>query len=106
IGVFCLFGVISSVIGQESLLDQLEKETEPIDEKISGTFKGSRLINGHSVELREKGNLDFLISHRFGRINSGAYSFFGLDESNIRLGLDYSLTDRLTVGLGRNSLQK
>ena len=106
LGVFCLFWILSSAHGQDNLLGQLEKEAGPVDERVMGTFKGTRLINGHSVELRETGNLDFIISHRFGRINSGAYSFFGLDESNIRLGLDYSLTDRLTLGLGRNSFQK
>ncbi|MFM6976445.1 MAG: DUF5777 family beta-barrel protein, partial [Sphingobacteriaceae bacterium] len=29
------------------------------------TFKGIRIMNGHSVETVGKNNLDFLISHRF-----------------------------------------
>ncbi|GAB3663060.1 DUF5777 family beta-barrel protein [Echinicola sediminis] len=91
---------------QDSLLEELEKEVEPVDEMVAGTFKGTRLINGHTVETRGRGNLDFIISHRFGRVNSGGYNFFGLDESNIRLGLEYSFLDRLTVGVGRNSFQK
>ncbi|MBD8487132.1 hypothetical protein IFO69_00090 [Echinicola sp. CAU 1574] len=91
---------------QDSLLDQLESQVQPMDEWVMGTFKGTRLINGHTIETRGEGNLDFMISHRFGRINSGAYNFFGLDEANIRLGLEYAFTDRLTVGVGRNSFQK
>lgn len=106
IGVFCFIGTAYSVLAQDDLLKQLGEESQALDEKVIGTFKGTRLINGHSVETREKGNLDFLISHRFGRLNSGAYSFFGLDESNIRLGLDYAATDRLTFGAGRNSFMK
>lgn len=106
LGFIWFLGGVFPATGQDSLLKQLEMEVEPIKEKVSGTFKGTRLINGHSVEMRENGVLDFLISHRFGRINSGAYSFFGLDESNIRFGLDYAFTDRLTLGLGRNSFQK
>lgn len=102
----CFFVAIFSVAGQDSMLKQLEREAVPLESRVSDTFKGTRLINGHSVELRETGVLDFLISHRFGSINSGSYSFFGLDESNIRLGLDYALSDRLTMGLGRNSFQK
>lgn len=98
--------VIFCASGQDKLLKQLEQNSLESMNKISGTFKGTRLINGHSVETREKGNLELIISHRFGPVNSGAYSFFGLDDSNIRLGLDYALTDRLTVGLGRNSLSK
>jgi len=104
--IFCFCGYVEWVNGQEDLLKKLEMESEPLDEKTTGTFKGTRLINGHTVEVRDTGVLDFIISHRFGRINSGAYSFFGLDESNIRLGLDYALTDRLTLGLGRNSFLK
>ncbi|MDN3667778.1 DUF5777 family beta-barrel protein [Echinicola jeungdonensis] len=91
---------------QDDLLKQLEESTEPVDQKVTGTFKGTRLINGHTVETRPEGTLDFIISHRFGRVNSGSYQFFGLDDSNIRLGLDYAITDRLTIGVGRNSFEK
>ncbi|MEX2594372.1 MAG: DUF5777 family beta-barrel protein [Anditalea sp.] len=106
LGALCFIGIVFSVSGQDDLLKQLEKEAEPIEDKTAGTFKGTRLINGHSVEVREKGTLDFLISHRFGRINSGAYSLFGLDESNIRFGLEYAFIDRFTLGVGRNSFMK
>ncbi|GGF29456.1 DUF5777 family beta-barrel protein [Echinicola rosea] len=92
--------------GQDSLLDQLEEEASPIEDLTYGTFKGTRLINGQTVETRGAGNLDFIISHRFGRVNSGAYNFFGLDDANTRLGLEYAFTDDLTVGIGRNSFQK
>jgi len=97
---------IGTVWGQDDLLEELQKDVQPLDEKVSGTFKGTRLINGHTVETRGKGNLDFIISHRFGRLNSGSYNFFGLDEAHIRLGLEYAFDDRLTVGVGRNSFLK
>lgn len=109
-GIICvavsMFGFLSATYGQDDLLSQLEQQTEPVESLITGTFKGTRLINGHSVETRKGGTLDFLISHRFGRVNSGAYSFFGLDEANIRLGLEYAFTDRMTLGIGRNSFLK
>ncbi|MFM6976932.1 MAG: DUF5777 family beta-barrel protein, partial [Sphingobacteriaceae bacterium] len=70
------------------------------------TFKGIRIMNGHSVETVGKNNLDFLISHRFGEINQGIKEFFGLDAGTIRLGLEYGLTDRFMVGIGRSSFQK
>lgn len=104
--LFWLMAVTFCAWGQDELLKQLEQGSMAVDGKVTGTFKGTRLINGHSLETREKGNLDFIISHRFGRLNSGAYSLFGLDDSNIRLGLDYAVTDRMTLGLGRNSLSK
>lgn len=70
------------------------------------TFKDTRIVNGHSVETSFKGEMKFIISHRFGTINGGAYELFGLDQSSIRLGLDYGITDKLNVGLGRSSFEK
>ncbi len=101
----CLL-IVLPVLAQDDLLKELEKTAEPVDTKIQSTFKGTRIINGHSVETRPNGVLDFMISHRFGRINSGAYEFFGLDQANTRLGLEYGITDRLNIGIGRSSFQK
>ena len=93
---------------QDELLDLVNSEidAQKIIDYTHATFKGSRIINGHSVETRKKGELEFLISHRFGRLNSGAYEFFGLDGANVRLGLEYGLTKHLNVGIGRNSFEK
>lgn len=89
-----------------NLLEQLKTEKKTEWAPLASTFKAVRLINGQTVETRKRGNLEFLISHRFGRVNSGAYEFFGMDQANMRLGLDYSIADRLTVGAGRNSFKK
>lgn len=103
-----LFIMLSQrLVAQDDLLDQLQQQADStaVTHTIA-TFKGTRLINGHSVELRNRKVLDFIISHRFGRLNSGAYHFFGLDEANIRLGLDYGISDRLNAGIGRSSFEK
>jgi len=90
----------------QDLLDLLnETEEEPVEYAFA-TFKTTRLINGHSVETNSGKELLFLISHRFGRINGGASEFFGLDNATIRLGLEYGITDRLGVGVGRSSFEK
>jgi hypothetical protein len=47
-----------------------------------------------------------VIQHRFGTLNQGAYELWGLDQSTIRLGFDYGITDWLSVGVGRSSFQK
>jgi len=84
----------------------LEEQAPPASNIVLGTFNGTRLLNGHSVETRKKGILEFLIQHRFGAINTGFDELFGLDESNIRFGFEYALTDDLTIALGRSSFQK
>lgn len=84
----------------------LEEESSDTTLVVASTFNGTRLLNGHSVETRKTGVLEFLISHRFGRINSGFDQLFGLDESNIRFGFEYAFNDNLTLALGRSSLEK
>ncbi|WP_375438102.1 DUF5777 family beta-barrel protein [uncultured Hymenobacter sp.] len=93
---------------QDDLLNQLEtQEAKPTKtELVDATFKSTRLISGHTVQTPGQGTMMFLISHRFGTLNSGAYNFFGLDQATLRLGFEYGLTDRLTAGLGRSSLEK
>jgi len=96
-----------SSFAQEDLLKALEAESnEPSVEFAEATFKGSRLINGHTVITRKSKSLEFLIAHRFGKVNQGAYDFYGIDGANVRFGLEYGLTDRLTIGIGRNSFEK
>jgi hypothetical protein len=95
-----------SAMAQDDLLDLLDAEQEEPDTFVEATFKGQRLINGHTVQTRKKGELEFIIAHRFGRLNSGISELFGLDGANIRFSFEYGLSDRLTAGLGRNSFQK
>ncbi|MEL7247414.1 MAG: DUF5777 family beta-barrel protein [Bacteroidota bacterium] len=93
-------------LAQDDLLALLEEGETPEANITPATFKGSRLINGHTVMTRRAGTLEFLIAHRFGRLNSGAYELFGLDNANVRFGIDYGVTDLVTVGFGRNSFEK
>lgn len=70
------------------------------------TFRDTRIVNGHSAEVNTKGELKFLISHRFGALNTGAYNAFGLDQASMRISLDYGVSDRFTIGLGRSTFEK
>lgn len=100
LGMLCYSGINYA----QDLLDEIANE--PVPTSYVSTFKGTRLINGHSVETRSAGVLEFVISHRFGEVSGGFYELFGLDDSNIRFGLEYGVTDRFYVGLGRSSFEK
>ena len=95
-----------AVLAQEDLLGELEKQSDTRPLPITATFKSTRIINGHSVETVKRNHLDFRISHRFGRLNSGAYELFGLDQASMRLGFEYGVTDDLMIGVGRSGEQK
>ncbi|MTI31308.1 hypothetical protein E1171_10845 [Cytophagales bacterium RKSG123] len=103
--MFVLFA--HSLKAQDDLLDMLENENQKNSiTYANATFKSNRLVNGHSVEMVGEGVLNFVISHKFGRLNSGFYDLFGLDDANIRLGFDYGFSDRFNAGFGRNSFEK
>ena len=93
---------------QTDLLGELEKQTADSArrEVVMATFKGTHIINAQSVETPGPGTLAFLIQHRFGTLNSGAYEFFGLDQAVLRLSFEYGLTNRLAVGVGRTNIEK
>ena len=74
--------------------------------RAHNVFEGTRVVVGHSVELRRAGELDFLVAHKFGRVNGGIDQFFGLDEATMRLGFDYAPQHWINVGIGRSTLNK
>ncbi len=99
----------SSASAQDTTLlnllnDSLSNHHQP--DVVTGTFKATQIINTPTVQAPAKRSLQFLIMHRFGRLNEGGYALFGLDNATIRFGLDYGITDWLAVGVGRSSLEK
>jgi len=103
-----LLAVAGPARAQTDLLADLERQTADSTKRevVAATFKGTHIINAQSVETPGKGTLAFLIQHRFGTLNSGAYEFFGLDQAVLRLSFEYGLTSRLAVGVGRSSIDK
>lgn len=104
--LFLIFLMSVSLSAQDDLMDLLNENSAEAVSFATATFKSTRIMNGHSIERMPSGQLDFRISHRFGRLNSGAYEFFGLDQSSIHFGLEYGITDWLMAGIGRGSYEK
>lgn len=103
-----IFFMLFSPAGLLAQGDDLLAGLEQVDNSpVLATFKGTRLINLHTVEVPGRRTLDFRIAHRFGPFNSGWYDFYGLDGgASIRMGLEYSYDGRLEVGIGRTSVEK
>ena len=94
------------LVNAQDIDKMLEEASGSETEFASATFKSTRIINGHSIERMPSGQLDVRISHRFGEVNGGIYNFFGLDEANTHLGLEYGITNRMMVGIGRGTYEK
>lgn len=103
---FLLLLIASGIFAQDDLMNILDKSTPKETNYTTATFKSTRVLNGHSIERMPEGQLDVRISHRFGTLNSGGYNFFGLDQSNIHLGLEYGITNWLMIGVGRSEFEK
>jgi len=96
----------SSGFSQENPEDS--KTTKPKESPIliKDSFEDIILINNQTSEVLRKHTLQMEIQHRFGSINQGfqedaTFDFFGIfGPSNIRLGFNFGLTDRLMVGIG------
>jgi len=106
--IFLLGISLPKIYAQDDLMKMLDDESkkEKKKEYVTATFKTTRLINGHSTENVAPGVLDLRISHRFGMINKGAYELFGLDQASMRIGLEYGISNRLMIGVGRSTFQK
>ena len=90
---------------QKKVVDKQSNDSH-VTQKISGTFKSTRVINAHSTEMLVKGSMDVRILHRFGLINQGYKQFYGLDNATMRIGFDYGVTQNLMVGIGRSTFRK
>jgi len=71
------------------------------DLPVDAPFETSILIDNQTVVSPYKGGIEFEIHHRFGTVKNGITDIFGIyAPSNIRLGLNYGITDKLMFGAG------
>jgi hypothetical protein len=102
--ILCLISF--GIFAQDDLMNIINQDSTREINYTTATFKSTRVMNGHSIERMVPGQLDVRISHRFGTLNSGGYNFFGLDQSNIHLGLEYGILKWLMIGVGRSEFEK
>ena len=84
---------------------QLERNLANPDRAVDDIFKAPKIIGLNSVKQIGKNHLHMSILHTFnGSVSGGIETFFGIDNgANVRLGLDYGISDDVSVGLGRTS---
>ena len=100
--------MMSSTMNAQSLEDLLDNELKvsPDTEIVSATFKSVQLINSHTTKSPAAEQLIFLISHRFGYLNSGFSDLYGLDNATVRFGFEYGISNKLALGFGRSTYKR
>ena len=102
--IILLISISVSLHSQEDLLSLIDDNPKTIP--VMAIFKATRIVNAQSIEMPKPRILEFVILHRFGSMANGAYDLFGMDEAVIRFDLEYGFSDRLSIGIGRSSLNK
>lgn len=68
---------------------------------VRDPWVGNILIDNQTTLQSAKGTFEYSIYHRFTGLGNGIEDFFGIyGASNIRLGINYGLTDKISIGFG------
>lgn len=98
--LFSLLAFQTTLFAQEEATQDTTVQEEPKERPVRPAFESGLMFDAATTTLQPSKTLEFVLQHRFGYID-GADNFFGIwGASNIRVGLNYSFLDNLTVGIG------
>lgn len=105
--IVILFLLPFYILAQEddNLLDEIDNNND-LNNFETAAFKGLKVVNFESTKMVSKDELYFVVSHRFGSVETGIKDFFGLDQAVTRLNFIYGISDGVNVGVSRSSFQK
>jgi len=92
--------------GMSQLIAQEEDNTEK--QPARAPFESSMLMDNQTVIVPTAKTLQMDLVHRFGVIENGISDFYGLyaPGANVRLGLNYTVIEDLSIGVGYSKLNK
>lgn len=99
---------ITLLIAITSTITFAQEETEKkVEKPVYNPWEASTLIENQTVIGAYAKSLELIIHHRFGGMDNGFTDLFGIyAASNIRMGLQYGITDKLTIGIGTEKANK
>jgi len=100
LSIFFFFTGLVLAFSQEAASDSAAAipSQKPLEKR---PFESGIFMDYQTVAVPPAKTLEFVLQHRFGSIQNGIADIYGLwGASNIRLGLNFSITKNLIVGLG------
>jgi hypothetical protein len=95
------------VNAQEGTEEQTTTEQEQPDNRpVRGMFETGQLIDNQTPLQPLQGGFELLIHHRMGKVKELSDLFGIYSASNIRLGFNYGITDKIMVGFGTEKDRK
>lgn len=99
--------VIILITVTESGYSQLQRERAIPDRPLDRVFWATQNVGLATTEMVSKRNLNSSVIHTFGLTNGGIDRFYGLDDgANTKISIQYGLTDRVNLSIGRMTFQK
>lgn len=92
--IIALFFLPAMLIAQEG--EKAKTKSKP----VRSPFACPTVIDNQTVYIPTAKTLEFVIEHRFDKIENISNLFGIYGSSNIRLGVNYSITNKLSVGYG------
>ena len=93
-----LFSCLFLGAQEDDLLNEIDTDSV-VDNNATAAFKGLKVVNFESTKLVAKKEMTLIVSHRFGSIENGFDSFFGLDDAVTRLNFVYGISDGFNIGV-------
>ncbi len=98
LGVIMLISAMGTSLAQDTIPAEPEVTQKPL---AKAAFESGICMDNMTVAIPPAKTLEFVLQHRFGTIQNGWSDLAGLwGASNIRIGLNFSITKNLLVGLG------
>lgn len=92
---------ISMVFAQEATEQDTTVQEEFVKSPEKAPFESGIFMDEQTVVMPPSQTLEFVLQHRFGTIQNNWSDLFGIwGSSNIRMGLNYTITKDLQVGFG------
>lgn len=91
------------MFAQDDLLKEIDSASTG-KSNVEAAFKGLKIVNIESTKLAAKGDLYFIVAHRFGSVKDGFEGFYGLDSAVTQLKFVYGVTNWFTVSGARSEL--
>jgi len=105
--VLCIFSSYQSFSQESDSTTEAVSKPKKDNRPVKDMFESGCILNTQTAEIPTANTLEFMIQHRFGKLNSEEFDLLGLyAPSNIRIGLSYSLTNNLMVGFGTTKNNK
>ncbi|MDA3942042.1 MAG: DUF5777 family beta-barrel protein [Bacteroidetes bacterium] len=72
------------------------------DKPVRSPFQSGLLIDNQTTVVPTAKTLEFVIQHKFGKLDNGFSDLFGIyaPGANIRMGMNYTIMDKLQIGYG------